>query len=307
MDRPIGLSECDDPNCQAHLERPYWYPETAPLLEIGRELGPMLLTVRAAASYDLPAETFVLLMVEPPTRGPSHQVRAEQLLTSPTRLSELRTDAQGNPQRCFLAPKGPFSFEFTSTIETTPNAVVPPEAPEHSPQDIPAAAMVYTLPSRYCQSDLLNRMAQSEFGHFPPGGVRVQAIADWVRKHVEYRYGMTDAKTSAFDTATERVGVCRDFAHLVIALCRALGLPARYVSAYALGLEPPDFHGYVQVYLGGAWHNVDATYDGIRPALVPIAVGRDAADVPMMTFWGQSTLQVQTVDVQIARAVGLGP
>ena len=152
---------------------------------------------------------------------------------------------------------------------------------------------MYALPSRYCQSDMLVRMANDEFGELSPGGGRVQSIADWVRRHVEYRYGTTDAMTSAFDTATERVGVCRDFAHLVIAFCRALDIPARYVSGYALGLEPPDFHGYVQVYLGGAWHNVDATCDEVRPALVPIAHGRDAADVAMTTSWVNNTILEQ--------------
>jgi transglutaminase-like putative cysteine protease len=257
----------------------------------------MLLTVRAAASYDLPAETFVLLMVEPPLQGPGHRVRDERLITTPTPFCELLTDAYGNPLRRLLAPAGPFSFEFTATIEATPNAPVPPEAVEHAPQQIPVEVMAYTLPSRYCQSDLLARMARDEFGHLEPGGNRVLAIADWVRRRVEYRYGTTDARTSAYDTATERLGVCRDFAHLVIAFCRALGVPARYVSAYALGLESPDFHGYAQVYLSGSWHNLDATSEGVRPALVPIAVGRDAADVAMTTLWGRSTLREQSVEV----------
>ena len=115
-------------------------------------------------------------------------------------------------------------------------------------------------------------MASKEFGSLPPGGARVRAIAEWVRTHVEYCYGTTTSKTSAYDTATERVGVCRDFAHLVISFCRALGMPARYVSAYALGLEPPDFHGITQVFLGGRWYNVDATYEGMAHALVPIAL-----------------------------------
>src|SRR5262249_43872805 len=96
----------------------------------------------------------------------------------------------------------------------------------------------------------------------------------------------------------ERIGVGRDFAHLVIAFCRALEIPARYVSGYALGLEPPDFHGFVQVYLEGAWLNVDATTANLRPALIPIAVGRDAADVPMLTCLGSNRLLEQTVHVQ---------
>jgi transglutaminase-like putative cysteine protease len=260
----------------------------------------MLLNVRAAASYDLAEETFAILMVEPLPHSRAHQVRHERLLTTPTRSCVLRHDVYGNAQRSIVAAPGLFSYEFTATIETAPNTGVWAEAVEHPPQEIPPETMIYTLPSRYCQADLLTEMAEREFGPLPPGGGRVQAIADWVRRHVEYRHGTTDASTSAYDTATDRVGVCRDFAHLVIAFCRALGIPARYVSAYALGLEPPDFHGYAQVYLGGLWYNVDATYDGVRPALVPIAIGRDAADVAMTTLDGPNTLRNQSVEVREA-------
>ena len=127
------------------------------------------------------------------------------------------------------------------------------------------------------------------------------AIAEWVRRHVQYRYGTTDALTSAFDTATERVGVCRDFAHLVIAFCRALVIPARYVSGYALGLDPPDFHGFAQVYLGGTWYMTSTPpFDGVRPALIPIAIGRDAADVAMATTWVPHVLISQAVEVKEA-------
>jgi transglutaminase-like putative cysteine protease len=143
-------------------------------------------------------------------------------------------------------------------------------------------------------------MARGEFGRYSTAGERVHAIAEWVRRHVEYRHGTTDSLTSAFDTATERIGVCRDFAHLVIAFCRALDIPARDVSGYALGLEPPDFRGYAQVYVGGDWYNVDATFQGIRPARIPIAVGRDAADVPMLTLWGTSRSIEQAVHVEQA-------
>jgi transglutaminase-like putative cysteine protease len=258
----------------------------------------MLLTVRAAATYDLAGETFAILMVEPPPQGRTHQVRRERLLTTPTPSCVLRHDLYGNPQRHIIAAAGSFSYEFTATVEAAPNADVAPQAIEHPPQEIPAEVMLYTLPSRFCQSDLLGAMAHREFGRLRPGGERVRAIADWVRRDVEHRPGSSDATTSAFDTANDRAGVCRDFAHLVIAFCRGLGIPARYVSAYALGLEPPDFHAYAQVYLSGLWYNVDATYDGVRPALIPIAVGRDAADVPMTTFNGPNTLREQSVEVR---------
>ncbi|MDR3623217.1 MAG: transglutaminase family protein [Paludisphaera borealis] len=258
----------------------------------------MLLAVRAVATYELTAETFMILMIEPPLEGAGHRVKDERLATSPTPFCELRRDVYGNPQRHLIAPPGWFSYEFNATIEVAPNPPLPPDAFEHPPQELPAEAMNFALPSRYCQSDLLTRMAYDEFGRFGTGGEKVLAVADWVRRHVEYRYGTTDAMTSAFDTATERVGVCRDFAHLVIAFCRALNIPARYVSGYALGLDPPDFHGFVQVYLGGTWHNVDATFEGIRPALIPIAVGRDAADVAMTTSWVPNTLTEQSVEVR---------
>ena len=258
----------------------------------------MLISVRATAAYDLADETFLLLMVEPPLVGRAHRVEQAQLLTTPTPFHELGTDVYGNPQRRIIAPKGSFSFEFTATIETAPNATLPDDAVEHPLREVPAEALVFTLPSRYCQSDLLARMARGEFGQLPSGGGRVRTLAGWVRQHVEYHYGTTDAKTSAFDTATERIGVCRDFAHLVIAFCRALGIPARYASCYAPGLEPPDFHSVAQVYLSGAWHNVDATTDAVRPALIPIAVGRDAADVAMTTLWGLGKVLKQTVEVR---------
>ena len=261
----------------------------------------MLLTVKASATYELSVETFLCLMVEPPLKGPAHQVKAERLSTTTTIFCDLRSDLYGNPRRHVIAPAGRFSFTFEATIEVEPNVALPPGAVEHPPQEIPGEAMVYTLPSRFCQSDLLARMALDEFGHLPHGGARVLAIAEWVRRHVQYRYGTTDALTSAFDTATERVGVCRDFAHLVIAFCRALVIPARYVSGYSLGLDPPDFHGFAQVYLGGTWHNVDATFDGVRPALIPIAIGRDAADVAMATTWVPHVLLAQSVEVREAR------
>lgn len=258
----------------------------------------MQLSIRSFSAYDLPADVFAVLMVEPSLEGPHHRVMEESLRTTQTPRSALVRDTFGNPQRQMLLPAGRFSFEFTATVECEPNRAVPNDAPEHRPEELPADVFSYLLPSRYCQSDRLFRLAIDEFGKLPLGGKRVSEIAAWIRHHVEYRYGTTDSMTSAYDTVTQRVGVCRDFAHLLVALLRSLSIPARYVSGYALGLEPPDFHAWVQVYLGGQWHNVDATFDGIRPALVPIAYGRDAADVAMMTLFGGGTFREQSVEVR---------
>ena len=260
----------------------------------------MLLNIRSTASYQLPNQTFVLLMVEPAIDGANHHVQSAALATSQTPTSELWNDIYGNPVRRLMAPQGEFSFEYKACIEAQTNMVLPPDATELDPLDIPAECLIYTVPSRYCQSDKLQRLAMSEFGAMTPGGSRVGTIAKWIRERVEYQYGTTDAMTDAFDTATSRVGVCRDFAHLMISFCRALGVPARYVSGYCLDLKPPDFHAWVQVYVGDAWYNIDATYAGVREALVPIAYGRDAADVPMTTLFGNSDLNSQTVEVSRA-------
>jgi transglutaminase-like putative cysteine protease len=258
----------------------------------------VILSVRATATYDLEYASYLWLMVEPPMQGAAHSIARASVVTNPPVTSELRQDLYGNTVRHFVLPQGRFGFEFTAQVDVEPNTEVPPEAQEHTPDELPTESLVHTLPSRYCQSDSLARMANDEFGLLPPGGQRVRAIAAWVRRHVEYRYGTTDAMTSAYDTATQRSGVCRDFAHLVIAFCRAMGIPARYVSGYALDLDPPDFHGYAQVYLGRAWHNLDATCDELRPALIPIAHGRDAADVAMATLWCRNTLIEQSVEVR---------
>ena len=237
-------------------------------------------------------------MVEPPLGGPTHRVEQERLTTTPTPFHELGKDVYDNPQRRIIAPKGSFSFEFSATIETAPNSALREDAVEQPLREIPAELLVFTLPSRDRQSDLLARMVRGEFGQLPSGGSRVRTIADWVRQHVEYHYGTTDAKTSAFDTATERVGVCRDFAHLVIAFYRSHWIPARYASCYAPGCSRQTFIAW-RSYPSGGWHNVDATTEVVRPALIPIAVGRDAADVAMTTLWGMGKLKEQAVEVRM--------
>jgi transglutaminase-like putative cysteine protease len=258
----------------------------------------MLISIRTAATYELPSATFLLLMVEPDKEAPDHHIKEEKLTTSPVPFIKLGRDIAGNVQRRIVAPAGEFRYEYTATFEAEPNVLVPSDAIEHQPQDLPPETLVYLMPSRYIQSDRFGQMAQSEFGSVPSGGQRVQAVCDWVRTHVKYQAGTTDGTSTAMDTAIVRLGVCRDFAHTVIALCRGLGMPARYVSGYALGLEPFDFHAFVQVYVGGLWYNVDATYDGIRPALIPIAVGRDAADVAITTFAGPNTFKGQEVEIK---------
>ena len=148
------------------------------------------------------------------------------------------------------------------------------------------ATIPYLFASRYCQSDRLGRLAWDLFGSIDKPHDKVLAIANWIHDNVEYLRGSTDSTTSAFDTVTQRVGVCRDFAHLGIALCRALNIPARYFTGYAYELKPPDFHACFECYIGGRWMVFDATRLAHLNGLVRIATGRDAADTAVASIFG---------------------
>lgn len=147
----------------------------------------------------------------------------------------------------------------------------------------------YLFPSRYCQSDKLYRFASKKFGHIENPFSQVLALTDWIHSHVEYLSGSTDSETSAFDTVTELAGVCRDFAHLGIALCRALSIPARYFTGYAYMLQPPDFHACFEAFIGNEWILFDATKLAPLNGLVKIATGRDAADTAIASIFGSVT------------------
>jgi len=157
--------------------------------------------------------------------------------------------------------------------------------------DVPVSQMdtnilSYLYPSRYCQSDKLYRLAQNKFGAVENAFLKVIALTDWIHRNVEYLSGSTNSQTSAYDTVTEQAGVCRDFAHLGIALCRALTIPARYFTGYAYQLCPPDFHACFEAYLGGRWIIFDATMLAPLNGLVKIASGRDAADTAIANLFG---------------------
>ena len=179
---------------------------------------------------------------------------------------------------------------MTATVDIAPTLDEPDAVGEITPAELPLSTFTHLYPSRYCQSDKLERFARSTFGGLEPGYNRVNGICNWIHDYVSYEGGVSDALTTAFDTVTQRAGVCRDFSHLAIALCRTLGTPARYVSAYASLLAPPDFHAVFEVFLkgpgGGAWYVFDATRMADPAGLVRIGVGRDAAEVAFCSPFG---------------------
>ncbi len=178
-------------------------------------------------------------------------------------------------------------LRYEALVDVQPELSKTRELPVRTLAELPPEVLTYLSPSRYCQSDSLFRFAQSDL--FSPGlsgfGL-VTHICNWIREKVAYQRGTTTAVTSAFDTVTERQGVCRDYAHLGIALTRALGIPARFVSAYAYGLQPPDFHAVFEAYLGDRWYLFDATRLAPQTSFVRIGIGRDAADTSFATIFG---------------------
>jgi transglutaminase-like putative cysteine protease len=152
--------------------------------------------------------------------------------------------------------------------------------------DLDQSAVPFLFPSRYCQSDRLGKLAWDLFGEIRTPHDKVLKVTEWIHENVEYLSGSTNSATSAYDTVTQRVGVCRDFAHLAIALCRALNIPSRYFTGYAYGLEPPDFHACFECLIGGKWMVFDATRLAHLNGLVRIATGRDAADTSVASVFG---------------------
>ena len=165
-------------------------------------------------------------------------------------------------------------------------------------EQIPAEALVFIYPSRFCQSDLLARLAKREFNQDESGFYRVTRICNWISERIEYLSGTTTPTTSAFDTVTQLAGVCRDFAHLAIAFCRTLGIPTRFVSAYAYGLNPPDFHAYIEAFLGERWILFDPTRLAPQSSFVRIGHGRDAADTAFATIFGGAVMNKMNLGMQ---------
>jgi transglutaminase-like putative cysteine protease len=224
-------------------------------------------------------------------KTPWQSVACETLTFSQPVAPDVTTDpATANRYLRVRAEPGPFSLSYGATVDLEPHSDSRARLDETPIARIPPQVLPYIYPSRYCQSDRLSRLANREFGHLRSGYWRVLAIHDWVRNRTVFTSGSSDHRTGAMDTLVEQVGVCRDFAHLMIALCRALNIPARFVTGIDYGaplaMGPPDFHAYVEVFLGTRWYLFDPTGISAPMGLVRIGTGRDAADVSFATMFG---------------------
>jgi transglutaminase-like putative cysteine protease len=210
----------------------------------------------------------------------------------------------GNRTLRLRALAGPLKVAYSATVDLLHHRADPMQLAEVPVARLPAEVLGYLYPSRYCQSDRLVKLAINEFGRMNQGYGRVQAIQQWVRERVTFTSNTSNSNTSAVDTLIEQVGVCRDFAHLMIALCRAVNIPARFASGTDFGadpaLGPPDFHAYVEVFVGERWFIFEPSGTAIPMGLVRLGTGRDAADVAFATIFGSLTSEPPVIH---ARAV----
>ena len=222
---------------------------------------------------------------------PCQWVSQERLTINQPIIGRIDTDpATRNRHMRLRALPGPLTVSYAASISLNHHRANPAQIAEIPIQFLPTEVLTYLYPSRYCQSDQFVALAMREFGSLPQGYSRVLAIQDWVRRQLTFASNTSNSNTSAVETLLHRVGVCRDFAHLMIALCRAVNIPARCTTGTDFGadpaLGPPDFHAYVEVYLGHRWYMFDPSGTAIPSGMVRIGVGRDAADVAFATIFG---------------------
>jgi transglutaminase-like putative cysteine protease len=244
-------------------------------------------TVEAVLEYEVKAPTHFCFNLEA-AHWPTQKILSERLaVSSGVAMRSFTDEVSGNRFLRFDAPPGPLLVDYKADVE-----VYSEQIDEHLPEtpvgEVPDAVFHYLMATRYCESDLLGSVAQELFGKEPPGIGRVRKIVKWIHDTIEYRLGSTNSTSTAHEVFTQRAGVCRDFAHLGITLCRSLNIPARIVVGYVWFDEPPqDFHAIFEAWIGGRWVLFDPT--GMAPVdrLVRIGTGRDAKDVAFSTFFGE--------------------
>jgi len=244
-----------------------------------------------------------------PQCNESQKVIEEQFLIEPPLETEEFAIPGGNNRfvRLETGTRKHLSISYHGTIDCDYEYLKAEQIEVTSIADMDRSAIRYLFPSRYCQSDRLGRLAWDYFGGIAHPYDKVSAIVEWIHGNVEYAIGSTTSETSAFDTVTQRMGVCRDFAHLGIAICRALNIPARYFSGYAYQLKPPDFHACFEAFIGGKWLIFDATKLAHPNGLIRIGTGCDAADTAVASIFGRITCTSSKVDCDLAPGEHFAP
>lgn len=247
--------------------------------------------------YDFPKPTPLILTLSIHYSRASDLLRPDHLITNPSVPMSSYRDGFGNWCTRLVAPQGRLCLTADAIVKDSglPEPVAP-WAWQHEVQSLPEETLVFLLGSRYCETDRLSDVAWNLFSKTPLGWARVQAICDFVNAHLVFGYEHASSSKTALEAYNTRTGVCRDYAHLAIAFCRCMNIPARYCTGYLgdIGMPPPygpmDFSGWFEAYLAGAWYTFDARNNQPRIGRILIARGRDAADVAISTAFGENTL-----------------
>jgi len=262
----------------------------------------MPIQISASFAFSLDRLSDVLLQFEA-AAIPEQRVLAKDCAMSQAEHIARISAQDGIGERIWLHVEGHFEVSYTARVAVRRLLADVATLKRLEPHELPAEAVQYLFDSRYCPADRFQPFVEAEFGGLD-GGARVAAMRDWVAGNLTYTPGSSTSTTTALDSFVERRGICRDYAHVLITLARASAIPARYVSAYAPGVDPPDFHALAEVFLadpaipgGGAWHLVDATGMADPAETVKIGVGRDAADVSFMTVFGEARFENKMVAV----------
>lgn len=248
--------------------------------------------------YECPQPTPMLLLLNIHYSRAADILIPDQIVTTPSVPVEPYRDSFGNWCSRILAPPGLMKISTDALVKDSglPDRVQP-LAKQHEVCDLPTDTLVYLLGSRYCETDELSEIAWSLFGNTPKGWQRVQAICDFVHNHITFSYENARSTRTALDAYNEGVGVCRDFTHLAVALCRCMNIPARYCTGYLgdIGVpyspSPMDFSAWFEAYLDGQWYTFDPRHNQPRVAHLLIARGRDATDVPLSNVFGPNELK----------------
>lgn len=259
----------------------------------------MILNATCQIAYQTQAPIPAIMMLRPRS-GYAQWITREEYVFEPHVPVVEYTDDFGNLCQRVLIPKGTFQVRCSCRAHTADAVDVDENAAFVPVHELPDSALQFLLPSRYCQADLLNDLASSIVGKTEPGYRQVAAIQQWLRDELQYVSGSSNANTSAVDTARDRKGVCRDYAHLGIALTRSLNIPARMVVGYLYQLEPMDLHAWFEAFVGDRWYTFDGTQKTARGNRITIGYGRDAADVALTSNYG--ALEITSMKVTVEKA-----
>lgn len=258
----------------------------------------MKIFLEAWLDYFFAEPTEILLQIEA-AAIPEQMLTNSFLATSETPHFARVPAHNAIGERIWLRHQGQLTVEYRATVDIRRIVADIATLDKVEVHLLPGETVEYMLPSLYCPALKFSNFVEAEFAGLD-GGRTVAAMRDWIHRHIRYEPGSSDSETTALDTFVTRQGICRDFAHLMITLVRAAGIPARIASVYALGVTPQDFHAVAEVFLGGEWHLVDPTGMAEEGAMAKIGVGRDAADVAFLTAYGFAQMNQQRVQVTAA-------